>query len=136
MTTSIFLNLPVKDLKKSISFFSALGWKQNTQFSDETAASIVISDTIHAMLLTHEKFNLYSHGKTITDTATTQEVLISLSMDSKEDVHKVVDAAVQAGATEPEPMQDYGFMITRSFHDLDGHAWSVLYMDPAHVLPS
>jgi predicted lactoylglutathione lyase len=136
MATSIFTNLPVKDLKRSMDFFATLGWKNNPQFTDETAACIVISDTVYAMLLTHEKFESFSHGKKVADTAKTQEVLISLSVDSKEDVHKLVDAAVKAGASEPEPMQDYGFMITRSFHDLDGHAWSILYMDPAFVQPT
>lgn len=136
MPSSIFLNLPVKDLDASKAFFEALGWHFNKQFTDHTAASLVISDTIYAMLLTHEKFNEFSHGKTIADTAKTQEVLISLAVDSKEDVHKLVDAAVKAGAIEPEPMQDYGFMITRSFHDLDGHAWSILHMDPSYVQPS
>lgn len=136
MPSSIFLNLPVKNLDKSKAFFEAVGWHFNKQFTDHTAASLVISDTIYAMLLTHEKFNEFSHGKKITDTATTQEVLISLAVDSKDEVHKLVDAAVKAGAIEPEPMQDYGFMITRSFYDLDGHAWSILHMDPSHVQPS
>ena len=136
MAMSIFANLPVKDLKRSIDFFAKLGWRNNPQFTDETAACIVISDTVYAMLLTHEKFESFSHGKKVADTAKTQEVLISLSVDSKEDVHKLVDAAVKAGASEPEPMQDYGFMITRSFHDLDGHAWSILHMDPTFVQPT
>lgn len=136
MATSIFANLPVKDLKRSMDFFARLGWKNNPQFTDETAACIVISDTVYAMLLTHEKFESFSHGKKVADTAKTQEVLISLSVDSKDDVHRLVDAAVKAGASEPEPMQDYGFMITRSFHDLDGHAWSILHMDPTFVQPS
>jgi predicted lactoylglutathione lyase len=136
MAMSIFANLAVKDLKASMAFFASLGWKNNPQFTDETAACIVISDTVYAMLLTHEKFESYSHGKKVADTAKTQEVLISLSVDSKQDVHRLVDAAVKAGATEPEPMQDYGFMISRSFHDLDGHAWSILHMDPTYVLPA
>jgi predicted lactoylglutathione lyase len=136
MAMSIFANLAVKDLKASMAFFASLGWKNNPQFTDETAACIVISDTVYAMLLTHEKFESYSHGKKVADTAKTQEVLISLSVDSKQDVHRLVDAAVKAGATEPEPMQDYGFMISRSFHDLDGHAWSILHMDPTYVLPT
>ncbi len=136
MAMSIFANLPVKDLKRSMEFFARLGWKNNPQFTDETAACIVISDTVYAMLLTHEKFESFSHGKKVADTAKTQEVLVSLSVDSKDDVHRLVDAAVKAGASEPEPMQDYGFMITRSFHDLDGHAWSILHMDPTFVQPS
>lgn len=122
MSTKMFFNLAVKDLDKSKAFFEAVGWHFNNQFTDHTAASLVISDEIYAMLLTHEKFNEFAHGKKIADTAVAQEVLISLAVDSKEDVHRLVDAAVKAGAVEPEPMQDYGFMITRSFYDLDGHA--------------
>lgn len=135
MATSIFLNLPVKDLPKSMAFFRALGWDFNQQFTDETAASLVISDTIYAMLLTHEKFAQFTDKK-IADTSATAQVLICLSQDSKEAVHKLVDAAVKAGAKEPRPLQDYGFMINRTFEDLDGHVWEIIYMDPAHVLPA
>jgi len=134
MATSIFINLPVKDLEKSKAFAEALGWTINKQFTDETAASVVISDTIYAMLLTHDKYRQFT-DKQIADATKTSEVLICLSQDSKEAVHKLVDAAVKAGASETRPMQDYGFMISRSFDDLDGHTWEVIYMDPAHVQP-
>ena len=132
MATSIFLNLPVKDLDRSMAFFRALGWDFNLQFTDETAASLVISDTIYAMLLTHDKFSQFTDKK-IADTRKTAQVLIALSQDSKEDVHRLADAALKAGATEPRPMQDYGFMIARTFEDFDGHIWEIVYMDPAHV---
>lgn len=135
MATSIFLNLPVKDLPKSMAFFRALGWDFNQQFTDETAASLVISDTIYAMLLTHEKFAQFTDKK-IADTSTTAQVLICLSQESKEAVHKLVDAAVKAGAKEPRPMQDHGFMINRTFEDLDGHVWEIIYMDPSFVQPT
>ncbi len=135
MATSIFLNLPVKDLDKSKAFFRALGWDFNKQFTDETAASLVISDTIYAMLLTHKKFSEFTDKK-IADTSKTAQVLIALSQDSKEAVHKLVDAAVKAGAKEPRPMQDYGFMINRTFEDLDGHVWEILHMDPSFVQPT
>ena len=135
MATSIFLNLPVKDLPKSMAFFRALGWDFNQQFTDETAASLVISETIYAMLLTDEKFAQFTDKK-IADTATTAQVLICLSQESKEAVHKLVDAAVKAGAREPRPMQDYGFMINRTFEDLDGHVWEIIYMDPSFVQPT
>jgi predicted lactoylglutathione lyase len=134
MATSIFINLPVRDLAKSKAFAEALGWTINTQFTDETAASVVISDTIYAMLLTHDKYRQFT-DKPIADATKTSEVLIALSQDSKEGVHRLVDAAVKAGGTESRPMQDYGFMISRSFDDLDGHTWEVFYMDPAHVQP-
>ena len=135
MSTKIFLNLPVKDVKRSMAFFTELGWTFNQQFSDETAASMVITADIYCMLLTHEKFMQFS-PKAICDTSTTTEVLISLVVESKTDVHRLVDAAVRAGAIEPEPMTDYGFMIQRAFIDLDGHNWAINYMDPAHVQPT
>jgi predicted lactoylglutathione lyase len=135
MSTKIFLNLPVKDLQKSMAFFKALGGTFNKQFTDETAASLVISEDIYAMLLTHARFSQFTDKK-IADTSKTAQVLIALSQDSKEAVHKLVDAAVKAGAKEPRPMQDYGFMINRTFEDLDGHIWEVLYMDPTFEQPT
>ena len=134
MPTNIFINLPVKDLEKSKTFVEALGWTINPQFTDETAACVVISDTIYAMLLTHDKYRQFT-DKQIADATKTSEVLICLSQDSKEAVHKLVDAAVKAGASETRPMQDYGFMISRSFDDLDGHTWEVIHMDPTYVQP-
>ncbi len=134
MSTKIFLNMAVKDLAKSMAFFRALGWEFNPQFTDETAASLVISEHIYAMLLTHKKFSEFT-PKQIADTTSTAEVMIALSQDSKEAVHKLVDAAVKAGASETKPMQDYGFMILRTFEDLDGHIWEVFFMDPAHLQP-
>ncbi len=135
MPTSVFLNLPVKDLPKSMAFFRALGWEFNQQFTDETAASLVISDTIYAMLLTHAKFKEFT-DKAIADTSKTAQVLIALSVDSKEAVHKLVDAALKSGAKEPRPMADHGFMINRTFEDLDGHVWEIVYMDPSFVQPT
>lgn len=132
MAVSIFINLPVRDLEKSKAFVEALGWTINKQFTDETAASVVISDTIYAMLLTHDKYRLFT-DKQIVDASKSSEVLIALSQESKEAVHKLVDAALKAGAKEARPMQDYGFMISRSFDDLDGHTWEIIYMDPSHV---
>lgn len=102
MSTKIFLNLPVKNLDKSMGFFRALGWDFNKQFTDETAASLVISDDIYAMLLTHKKFSEFT-DKQIADTSKTAQILIALSQDSKADVHMQVDAAVRAGAKEPRP---------------------------------
>lgn len=135
MPSSIFLNLPVKNLPKSMAFFRALGWDFNQQFTDETAASLVISDTIYAMLLTHDKFLEFT-DKAIPDTSKTAQVLIALSVESKDAVHKLADAALKAGAREPRPVSDHGFMITRAFEDLDGHVWEVFYMDPSFVQPT
>lgn len=134
MSTKIFLNLPVRDLKRAMAFFSELGWTFNKQSTDETAASMVISDDIYCMLLTHEKFMQFS-PKPIADASKTTEVLISLVVDSKEEVHRLADAAERAGA-KAEPMNDYGFMIQRAFEDLDGHNWAINYMDPAFVQPA
>lgn len=132
MSSKIFMNLPVKDLKRAMAFYESLGWKHNPQFTDETAASIVISEEIYVMLLTHEKFSQFTDKK-IADSAKSAQMILALSVDTKDDVHKLVDAALKAGATEPRPLTDYGFMIYRTFEDLDGHIWEILFMDPAHV---
>ena len=132
MTTSIFVNLPVKDLTKSKEFFSKLGYTFNKQFTDDTAASMIISDTIYAMLLTHDKFKQFTK-KEIVDAHSSTEVLLALSMDSKDEVNELIQKALSAGAKEPAAAQDYGFMFSSSFEDLDGHVWEILWMDPAYV---
>ena len=119
MTTKIFVNLPVKDLAKSMAFFKSLGWTFNPQFSDDTAACLVISDDIYAMLLTHDKFKQFTDKK-IADGGSV-EVLTALSVGSKDEVNRIADAALKAGGKEAKPPQDYGFMQLRSFLDLDGH---------------
>ena len=132
MNKNIFVNLPVKDLDKSKAFFAKLGYTFNRQFTDETAACMVISDTIYAMLITHARFSDFTF-KAIADSVKTTEVLIALSCESRDEVAKITDAAMAAGATEAKPPQDYGFMIVRSFNDLDGHIWEYMWMDPSHV---
>ena len=133
MTTKIFVNLPVKDLNKSMAFFKSLGWTFNPQFTDDTAACLVISDDIYAMLLTHDKFKQFTDKK-IADGGSA-EVLVALGVGSKDEVNRIADAALKAGGKEAKPPQDYGFMQMRSFLDLDGHHWEIVYMDPAHVQP-
>ena len=128
MPQMIFVNLPVKDLKKSMAFFEALGFSFNPQFTDETAACMVISDTIFAMLLTHEKFASFS-PKPIADTSQSLEVLTALSRDSREAVDAIVSAALAAGGTTFSESKDYGFMYAHGFQDLDGHVWEVMWMD-------
>jgi predicted lactoylglutathione lyase len=128
----IFVNLPVKDLAKSMAFFEALGFSFNPQFSDETGACMVISDTIFAMLLSHEKFAGFS-PKPIADTDKTTEVLIALSRDNREAVDAIVEAALAAGGSTFSEPQDHGFMYGRAFRDLDGHVWEAFWMDPAAV---
>jgi uncharacterized protein len=132
MNRNIFVNLPVKDLDRSKAYFAKLGYTFNPQFTDETAACMVISETIYAMLITHARFTDFT-AKTIADSSKTTEVLIALSCESKEEVTKIADAAIAAGASEAKEPQDYGFMVVRSVNDLDGHIWEYMWMDPAHV---
>ncbi|GHB39393.1 glyoxalase [Streptomyces cirratus] len=130
--TMIFVNLPVKDLEASKAFWGKLGYSFNAQFSDENGASLVISDTIYAMLLTEARFKDFTH-KAIADTSTTTEALLCLSAESRDAVDALVDAAVGAGGTEPRAAQDHGFMYGRAFEDLDGHTWEIMWMDPAAI---
>ena len=132
MNKNIFVNLPVKDLDKSKAYFAKLGYTFNAQFTDETAACMVISDTIYAMLITHARFADFT-SKAIANSSKTTEVLIALSCESKEEVAKIAGMAIAAGATEAKAPQDYGFMVVRSLNDLDGHIWEYLWMDPGHV---
>ncbi len=128
MPQMIFVNLPVKELPKSIDFFKALGFSFNPQFTGETAACMVVSDTIFVMLLTHEKFASFS-PKPITDTGQSLQVLITLSRDSRAAVDAIVKAAVGAGGTSSSEPTDDGFMYSHDFMDLDGHGWGVMWMD-------
>lgn len=132
MAQMIFVNLPVKDLPRSIAFFEALGFSFNPQFTDDTAACMVISDTIFAMLLTHAKFESFA-PKPIVDTDRSIEVLTCLSRESRADVDTIVKAAVAAGGSTYNAPQDHGFMYGHGFRDLDGHVWEVMWMDPAAV---
>jgi predicted lactoylglutathione lyase len=128
MTTSIFINVPVRDLAAAMAYYKALGFDHNPQFTDETAASIVISDTIYVMLLTHEKFRDFS-GTPIPDATAQIGALYALSRDSREAVDAIADAALAAGGREQRDPQDYGFMYGRAIADLDGHVWEYVYMD-------
>jgi uncharacterized protein len=132
MARKIFVNLPVQDLQRSMAFFAALGFTFNKQFTDDTAACMVISDDIYAMLLTHAKFREFTR-KEIADATEVTEVLTCLSADSKAEVDRLADAALAAGGTEARGPMDYGFMYGRSFQDPDGHIWEVIWMDPSHV---
>ncbi|MGQ0484768.1 MAG: VOC family protein [Hyphomicrobiales bacterium] len=134
MATKIFVNLPVRDLKKSMDFFTRLGFKFNPQFTDETAACMVISEDIYSMLLTHAKFREFT-PKAIADATKATEVLTGLSMDSRAKVDSLVETALKAGATPARDPKDHGFMYERSFNDLDGHIWEIFWMDPGAVKP-
>ncbi|MBL0126878.1 MAG: hypothetical protein IPP83_05340 [Flavobacteriales bacterium] len=131
MPTQIFVNMHVKDLAKSKTFFEKLGYSFNPQFTDDNAACLVISDTIYCMLLTTGHMERFiPKGKTIADATKTTETLLALSMDCKDAVSAHYAKAIAAGATECRPAEDHGFMYGRSFNDLDGHIWEVFWMDP------
>ena len=129
MSTQIFVNLPVKDLQRSIDFFTALGYAFNPQFTDENAACLVIDeDHIYAMLLTHEFFRRFTK-KDIADSTTSTEAILALSADSREAVDELVDKALASGGSASNEPDDQVNMYSRSFQDPDGHLWEVLYMD-------
>lgn len=134
MAQLIFLNLPVKDLQRSMNFFTQLGYSINQQFTNEKAACVVISDTIYAMLLTEPFFQSFLPGKEIADSTKVKEVLVCLSAESREAVNSLVDKAIAAGGNSFREPEDHGFMFGRSFEDPDGHVWEVMWMDPAAVV--
>ena len=134
MINKIFVNLPVQDLQRSMSFFSSLGFTFNKQFTDENAACLVISDEIYAMLLVEKFFKTFIK-KEIADSAKSTEVILALMCESRAEVDSLVAKALAAGAKEYREAEDHGWMYGRSFEDLDGHLWEVGYMDPAHVEP-
>lgn len=132
MATKIFVNLPVTDLERSKEFFTKIGFTINPQFTDETAASVVITEDIYAMLLTHDKFKQFT-TKEIADATKTTEVITCLSFDKKEQVNELTEKALDAGGTETREPMDYGFMYGRSFSDPDGHIWEIVWMDPSAI---
>ncbi|MEO6718415.1 MAG: VOC family protein [Novosphingobium sp.] len=132
MTRMIFVNLPVNDLKLSMAFYGALGFANNPNFTDETAACMVISDTIFVMLLTHDKWNTFTSRPI--PAPGSSEVMNCLSCESRDEVNQLAEMAGSNGGTaEINPAQDHGFMMSRSFADPDGHVWEVMWMDPAAV---
>jgi predicted lactoylglutathione lyase len=128
MTTKMFVNLPVKDLGKSVKFFSALGFKFNPQFTDENATCMIVSEESFVMLLVENYFKTFT-PKPVSDARKSTEVLICLSRDSREAVDEIVSKAVAGGASTPAPAKDHGFMYQHGFEDLDGHLWEVAYMN-------
>ena len=132
MSQLIFVNLPVTDVARSRKFYEALGYTINEQFSDPTAACVVVSDTIFFMILNHERFQGFA-SKPLADPAKGTAVMIALSQDSKAAVDAMTETALKAGGSEPKAAQDMGFMYTRTFHDPDGNVFEPLWMDPAAV---
>lgn len=129
MSKMIFVNLPVRDLAEATAFYEAIGARTNEQFCDGTASCMVFSETIHVMLMTHDKFRQFT-PKAIADARTSSEVLICLSADSRAAVDEMVEKAGPAGGVvDPSPRDEYSFMYGRSFEDPDGHMWGVMWMD-------
>ena len=134
MGTKIFVNLPVKHLGKSVEFFTKLGFEFDPQFTDETATCMIVAEDIFVMLLTEEKFKLFTPKK-ICDATQSTEVLVCLSRESREKVDEMVRNAVAAGGTTYNEPQDHGFMYGHGFQDLDGHIWELIHMDPSAMTP-
>lgn len=131
MPKMIFVNLPVTDLAHSITFYTAIGGSKNPQFSDDTAACMVLSESIHVMLLTHAKYSSFT-TRPIADARATSASLLALTFDSRDEVNATLDRAVAAGGlADPNPPQDLGFMFSRSVQDPDGNVWEIFWMDPA-----
>lgn len=127
----VFINLPVADLDRAIAFYERIGATKNPQFSDHTAACMVVSDVIHVMLLTHPKFRDFT-PRAIADARQVSEVLICLSAGSRAEVDSTVEKAVSAGGkADPSRIQEFAMMYGRSFEDPDGHIWEIMWMDPA-----
>ncbi len=129
MARQIFVNLPVKDLDRSVAFFTRLGFTFNPDFTDETATCMVVSDDIFVMLLTEAKFKTFT-PKAIADATRSTEVLVCLSCESRAEVDDTVRKAVAAGGTTYNEPQDHGFMYAHGFQDLDGHIWELIAMQP------
>lgn len=132
MAKQIFINLPVKDLKKSITFFKKLGFKFNPQFTDDKAACMIIGENIYSMLLLEKFFKSFTKKK-VADAKKTTEVLIAIDVNSRKDVDRMIKKAVAAGGSLYNNPQDNGWMYGHSFADLDGHQWEVLYMDESKM---
>ena len=128
MSSMIFVNIPVRDLAASMAYYKALGFEHNPDFTDETAACIVISDTIFVMVLTHAKFKEFS-PLPIPDPKAETQALYALSRDSRDAVDAIADAGLKAGGREVRDRQDMGFMYSRAVADVDGHVWEYVWMD-------
>lgn len=130
MATQIFVNLPVKNLKRSIEFFTKLGYKFDPQFTDENATCMVVGENIFVMLLVESFFQSFTK-KAVCDATKSTEVLLGLSAESRAKVDELVAKAVAAGGTTPSEPKNHGFMYQHGFQDLDGHLWELFYMEPS-----
>jgi len=130
----IFVNLPVRDLKRSMAFFGKLGFEFNPQFTDETAACMIVSEEAFVMLLTEPRFKDFTKNE-LCNTRTHTEGLFALSCESRAEVDRMVSTAIEGGGKHAMPVMDMGFMYGWSFYDLDGHHWELVYMDTSAVPP-
>ena len=129
MARQIFVNLPVKHLARSIEFFTKLGFTFDPKFTDDNATCMIVSENIFVMLLVEGFFQTFT-SKDICDTSKSSEVLVCLSLESRENVNGMVGKAVAAGGVAAKESKDYGFMYQHGFQDLDGHVWELIYMEP------
>ena len=132
MAKQIFINLAVTNLQKSMDFYTALGFTNNPQFSDDTGKCMVWSENIFVMILNHEKFASFA-TKPIADTKSSVAGLFALSVDSLDEVNSIMENGIKAGGIEPNEMKDYSFMQLRTIEDFDGHTWEVYYMDMSKI---
>jgi predicted lactoylglutathione lyase len=132
MTAMIFVNLPVANLNASMAFYEALGFENNPQFTDDTAACMVWSEAIHVMLLTHDKWRQFTERPI--PPASSSEVMLALSLSDSKAVDTMNDSAAKAGGTSDiNPAQELGFMYSRALADPDGHVWEAFWMDPSAI---
>jgi uncharacterized protein len=128
MTRQVFINLAVKDIDKSMEFYTRMGFTNDPQFSDDSAKCMVWSESIFVMIMTCEKFQSFA-AKPIADTKSKLAAIFALSVESLEKVNEIANNAIATGGTEPTEMKDYGFMQQRTVEDFDGHTWEIFYMD-------
>lgn len=128
MKKQIFINLAVSDIERSMGLYTALGFVNNPQFSDDTAKCMVWDESIYVMLLSHDKFKSFTQ-KPLADTKTNIAALYSLSLQSTDEMNAMMEQGLAAGGTEPHELRDMGFMQQRSIEDFDGHTWELFYMD-------
>ncbi len=132
MTTKIFINLPVKDLNITIEFFTKLDFRFNPQFTDENATCMIVGEDIFVMLLVEKFFKTFTK-KEICDTTKNTEVIVALSAESREKVDQMINKAIESGGMESNAPQDHGWMYGRSFEDINGHLWEIIYMDESAI---
>jgi len=132
MITKLFVNLPVKDLNKTVEFFTKLGFTFNPQFTDENATCMIVGNDIFVMLLVEKFFKTFTK-KEISDVSKNTEVIVALSTQSREEVDQMMEKVLGAGGREARDPQDHGWMYGRSFEDIDGHLWEIFYMDETAI---